>query len=173
MADRNTAAVFVLIRATADVINIHTVGRRAEIEMHVDIHIELTRHLEHSVNLAGRVAVGIGRGSDHPASLFEAFDHEFVGPWIVEQPLLWKDANFKVDRPGVVLDEWAHPLEAAQPDDRVDLQMGAHVRGALEDRLLQRTRGTRIDVLGRESLFCLGNLPDRFLEIAAVGGAAV
>jgi len=152
VADRNTAAVFVLIRATADVINIHTVGRRAEIEMH---------------------AVGIGRGSDHPASLFEAFDHEFVGPWIVEQPLLWKDANFKVDRPGVVLDEWAHPLEAAQPDDRVDLQMGAHVRGALEDRLLQRTRGTRIDVLGRESLFCLGNLPDRFLEIAAVGGAAV
>src|SRR5262249_38863775 len=113
------------------------------------------------------------RGSDHPASLFEAFDHEFVGPWIVEQSLLWKDADFKVDGPGIVLNERAHPLEAAQPDDRVDLQVGAHVRGALEDRLLQRARGTRMDILGCESFFCLGNLRDRFLDIATVGGKAV
>jgi hypothetical protein len=105
--------------------------------------------------------------------MFEAFDHELVGTGIVEQPLLRKDADFKVDGPGIVLNEWLHPLEAPQPDDRIDLQMRAHVGGALQDRLLQRARGTRMDILGCESLFCPGNFPDRFLEIAAVGRTAV
>src|SRR5262249_12950533 len=80
---------------------------------------------------------------------------------------------FQVDGPGIVLSERAHSLEAAQPDDRVDLQMGAHVCGALEDRLLQRALGTRMDMLGCESLFCLGNFRDRFLDIATIGGTAV
>ncbi len=162
-----------LIRATADVVHIHAVGRRAEIEMHVDIDSELMRHLEHSIDLAGRVGVGVGRRPDHSTAALQAFDHELVGTRIVEQPLLRKDADFKVDGPGIVLDERQHALEAAQPDDRIDLQMGAHVGGALEDRLLQRARGTRMDILGCESLFRLGNLRDRFFEIAAVGGTAV
>ena len=118
-------------RALADVIEIHAVGGRAEIEMHVDVDVELARHLEDAVDLAVRIAVGIGRGADHAAAAVERLDHQLVGAGIVEQPLLRKDADLEIDRPGVFLDQRQHAFEPAQPDAGIDLEMRAHVRRAV------------------------------------------
>ena len=46
--------------------------------------------------------------------------------------------------------------------------MGAHVRGALQDRLLQRAHGAGVDVLRRESGLGLGGLGNGLVEVALV-----
>ena len=173
MADGDTAPVLVLIGAAADVIHVHALGGRAEIEMHVDIGVELARHLEHAIDLAGRIGVGVRCCSHHATPAFETREHQLVGAGIVEQTLLREDADLEVDRPGIFLDERQDTFEAAQPDHRVHFQVGAHVRGALQDRLLEGAAGALVDVVRRESGLRLGHLADRLFKIAAIGGAAV
>ena len=155
-------------RAPADMIEVHAVGGRAEIEMHVDVDVVFARQLEDAVDLARRIGVDIGRAADHAAAAIERFDHQLVGAGIVEQPFLRKDADLKVDRPGIFLDQRQHALEAAQADAGIDFQMRAHMGRALQDRLLQRARRAGVDVLGREAGLGLGGFGDRFVKIALV-----
>src|SRR5262249_59212017 len=68
VTDGDAAAVTVLLGAPADVLQIHVVGGRAEVEVHVDVGVELARHGEHAVDLPARIAVGVGRGADHAAA---------------------------------------------------------------------------------------------------------
>ena len=130
--------------------------------------------LEHAVDLAVRIAVGIGRGADHRAAALERRDHQLVGAGIVEQALLREDADLDVDRPLVFVDQRQHAFEPAQADAGIDLELRAHVRRAVQDRLLERAHGAGVDILRRERLLRLGHLADRLLEVAsgdALGGA--
>jgi hypothetical protein len=63
---------------------------------------------------------------------------------------LRKDAELDVDRPFVLVDERLYSLETAQPDTRVDFDMGAHSSRAVRNAFLERSAGPGADVLDRE-----------------------
>ena len=52
----------------------------------------------------------------------------------------------------VSFDQRLHAFEAAQADLGIDLDMGAHARGAVADALLDRAGGALGDVLDREGV---------------------
>jgi hypothetical protein len=54
MADGNAAAIFMLFGLLADIEQIEVVRARREIEMHIDVDVELARHLEDTIDLAVR-----------------------------------------------------------------------------------------------------------------------
>ena len=136
--------------------------------MHVDVDVVVARQFEDAVDLARRIAVDIGRAADHAAAALEPLDQKFVGAGIVEQAFLRKHAKLQVDRPGIFLDQRQHAFEPAQADARIDLDMGAHVRGALQDRLLQRAHGAGVHVFRRESGLGLGSFGNGLVEVALV-----
>jgi hypothetical protein len=88
-------------------------------------------------------------------------------------PLLREDADLQVERPGVLSLQLRHGLEAAQTNARVDLDVGAHVHGAVEDRLLQSAAGAGDDVILGEGPLCARGLGDGFLQRAGDDTAAV
>ncbi len=55
----------------------------------------------------------------------------------------------------------------------IDFELSAHMRRAVEDRLLQRAAGATVDVLRREAALRLRDLRNRLVEIALFGAAAV
>ena len=168
VADRDTTAIFVLVGTTADMFKVHIVSGRTEIQMHVDVDVELAGHLEDAINLPRRITIGVRRAAYHAAAAFERLHHQLVRARIVEQALLREDADIKVDRPGIFLDQWHHTFEAAQPDAGIHFQVRAHMRRALKDRLFQRALRARIYIFRRERQLGLGSLRDRLLEVAQV-----
>ena len=157
----------------ADVVDVQLVVVGAEVEVHVDVHVELARHLEHPVNLPLRVGVRVGGGTDHPAPPLQTLHHELVGAGVVEQPFLREHADLEIDGPPVLVDERQDPLQAPQSDDRVHLEVGTHVGGAVAQALLEGPDRTFAAVLGGELLLDLRDLLDRFFEIAAPRLAAL
>ena len=136
--------------------------------MHVDVDVVVARQFKDAVDLARRIRVDIRRAADHPAAALKPLDQEFVGAGIVEQAFLREHAELQVDRPGVFLDERQHAFEPAQADARIDLDMGAHMGGALQDRLLQRAHRAGVNVFRRERGLGLGGFSDRFVEVALI-----
>ena len=66
-----------------------------------------------------------------------------------------------------------NPVEAPEPDHGVDLQMGPHVGGALQDALLQRLHRALAHVVGLEVPLGLRHLGDGLLQRSLDGLAAV
>ncbi len=97
-------------------------------------------------------------------ALLEALDQQRLGAGVVQQPLLGEDAHLEIDRPAVLRRQGQHAFQPAQADSRVHLHVRAHVRGSLQDRLLEGARGPRRDILRGEARFRRGHLRDRFLE---------
>jgi len=64
VADRDPAAIAVFLGLVADILDLHAVRHLGEIEMHVDVDVERVRDLEHAIDVAARIGVGIGRGAD-------------------------------------------------------------------------------------------------------------
>ena len=91
------------LRAATDLVEIHPRRIDVEIEMKVDIAVELPRNREDARDLPVRIAVGIGTAADEVCALFARRDEKLLGARIVEQSFLRKNADFDVDRPGVVL----------------------------------------------------------------------
>ena len=117
------------------------VRRVAKVEVHVDVDVERTRHLEDAVDLSARVGVGVWRRTHHTCAALQGFEHELVRPGIVQKTLLGKDTNIEVQGPLVGLNEGQDTLQAPQPDPRVDFEVGAHEGGAVQDALFQGARG--------------------------------
>ena len=159
------AAELELLGQLADQMNVHVLRRRAGIEMHVDIDAELARQLEHAADLSGMVGVVIRGGADHPDAALQRLDHQFVGARIVGQALLRHHADFEIDGPAVLVDQLLHALETAQADAGVHLDMGAHPRRAVRDRVFEGTAGALMHVLDRDSMLDRGD-PRHRLGIA-------
>ena len=140
MADGDAAAPFVFLGEIADQQRVEMLGRRAAVDMHVDVGIELARQLEDAMDLGGAVAVVAGRRSDDPRAVLQRLDHQLVGAGIVGQAFLRHDAELDVDRPLVLVDQRLDALEAAHPDLGIDFAMGAHAGGAVADALLDGGR---------------------------------
>jgi hypothetical protein len=69
-------------------------------------------------------------------------------------------------RRAVVFRELADAFQPSQFDARIDLNMRAHMSGALQDRFLERALATFVNVLGRELLLLPRRFPNGFLDIA-------
>ena len=178
MPDRDPAAIAAFVGLAADILGLHPLGALAEIEMHVDVDVVGDGDLEDAVDLAARVAVDVGRGTQHAGAAAQALEQQRLGAGVVQQALLREDADLDVDRPGVVARERRDAVEAAHADDRIDLDMGAHAHGAVADAALERAPATRIDVgLGEAVLGPRGfahGLGDRALGgLAAVEDAGL
>ena len=141
--------------------------------MEVDVEIEAASDLEDARDLSVRIAVGIGAAADQVGAGLAGRDQQLLGAGIVEQALLRKHADLQVDRPGVVPLQALNGCEAFQSDARIDLDMRAHARGALHDRLLQRAPAARVDIVLREGALGGGDLRDRLLQRALLAMAAI
>ena len=78
----------------------------------------------------------------------------------------------EIDRPGVIALQRLDGLETAQTDARIDLDMGAHPRGAGDNRALQHAGAARIDVLDGKIALHGGDRLDGLTDAAMVMAAA-
>src|SRR5262249_44813360 len=141
VADGDTAAVAVGIRLATDLVQVHPAGVEIEVEVEVDVDVKTPRDGENACDLLVRVRVGVGTAADQVGALFACCHQQLLGAGIVDETLLREGANLQIERPGVLALErgdGAKPLEA---DARVDLDVGAHVHGAVENGPLQRLAG--------------------------------
>ena len=145
--DRHASAQPVLLGQLAHQMDVHLVRRIAGIEMHVDVHIELARQIEHPMDLPGMIRIVVRRRADHLRAALQSLHQQRVGARIVGQPLLREHAHLDVDRPGVVAPQRLDRLEAAHLHAAVQFQMRAHPRRAVLDALLQRAAGAFVHVL--------------------------
>src|SRR6202035_4723187 len=76
VADGDPSAVFVLLGPPTDMPDIHVVAGGSEIEMHVDVDVELARHLEYTVDLAARIRIRVGCGTDRATTSLKRLDHQ-------------------------------------------------------------------------------------------------
>src|SRR5262249_23938813 len=97
----------------ADMLEVHAVGGRTEIEMQIDVDVVFAREFEDTIDLAGRITVDIRRTADRAAAAIERLHHQFVRAGIVEQSLLRKNADLAINRPGIFLDQRLYALNAA------------------------------------------------------------
>ena len=119
-----------------------------------------------------RIGVHIGTAADRLAAIAQGRDQELLGAGIVGQAFLRKHANGEIDGPGVIALQRLDRLKAAQADARVDLDMGAHPRGAGHDRALQHAGAALIDVLDGEIALHRGDRLDGLTDAAVVVAAA-
>src|SRR5215467_4869870 len=173
MADCNPSAILVLLGSAADVVEGHVVGVRPEVEVHVDVHIEFSRHLEDTIDLPVRIGIGVRCRTDRVAAALERLDHQFVGAWIIDEALLRKHTYLKIDGPGIIPYERLYAVEAAQSDTGIDLEVRAHVSGPVQDGFFERACRARPDVLWCEGGFCFCSFADRPFEIAARRAASI
>jgi hypothetical protein len=150
VADRHATFVVVPSRLLAYVCDIHPRYVEREVEVHVDGHVEVARDGEHAVDLAVRVAIDVRRRTRDARTALERCDHQLLGARIVGETFLGKYADVDVDCKGVLVHERCHAVEAAQADARIDFDVRAHVRRALQDRALERARAARVHVLRGE-----------------------
>ena len=173
MADSDAPAVTKTFGQFADIAEIECRRINAEIEMQIEIEVIDARELEHPIDLPTGIRVGVGCRADHTATLRQGSDHEFVGARFVEQAFLRKDADLNVDGPAVFLDQRTDALESTQADPGVDFELGPYVRSAVEDAAFQGTLAAGIDVCGSEAGLGPRHFPDRLVEIATLGSAAI
>ena len=150
MADRDAALVVAPLGLPADLVEMPPGRIEIEVEMQVDIDVELLRQIEDLFEMRVRIGVHVGTAADRFAAVAQRRDQQFLGAGIVGQAFLRKHADREIDRPGIVALQRLDRLEAAQADARIDLDMGAHPRGAVHDGALDHLGAARVDVLDRE-----------------------
>jgi hypothetical protein len=151
MADDDAPAAPVFLGELAHLVDVHTLGRGADVEVQIDVDIELARELEDAPDLRRAVAVVARRAADDARTAAQRLDQQLVGAGIVRQAFLWKDADLDVDRSVVLGDERCDRFVAAHADARVHLHLGAHARRAMQDALLERARRARAHVFDRHA----------------------
>ena len=141
--------------------------------MHVDVDAMRVGEFEDAADLGGGVGVEGGGGADETGATAQRFEEEGFGAGAVGEAFLGEDADFDVDGPGIVAREVLHGIQAAQADQGIDLDMGAHAGGAVFDAAFKGLTGAGEDVFGSETVFDGGNALHRHGVAALFGGAAV
>ncbi len=173
VTDGDAAAVAVGVGRAAHFVQMHPAGIEIEVEVEVDVEVEAAGDGEDARDVLVGVRVGVGAAADQIGAPGAGRHQQLLRARVVDQPLLREDADLQVERPGVLSLQLRHGLEAAQANARVDLDVGAHVHGAVEDRLLQRAAGAGDDVILGEGPLCARGLGDGFLQRAGDDSAAV
>ena len=140
--------------------------------MEIDVHVERLGEVEDACEMGVRVGVRVGTAADHLAAVAQRLDQKLLAAGIVGEAFLREDTERQVDRPGIVKLQRLHRLEAAQADARIDLDVGSHARGAVDDGTFEHLGAARVDVLDREILLHPGDGADRFRDAAVIMPAA-
>ena len=172
VADGDAALIVAALGLAADLVEMPPGGIEVEIEMQVDIDVEGLREIEQFFQMRRGIGVHIGTAADRLAAVAQGGDQQLLGAGIVGQAFLRKHAERQIDRPGVIALQRLDRLEAAQADARIDLDMGAHPRGAGHDRALQHPGAALIDILDGEIALHGGDRLDGLADAAMVVAAA-
>ncbi|MGY3507580.1 hypothetical protein ACVIQY_000555 [Bradyrhizobium sp. USDA 3051] len=156
----------------ADLVEVPPGGIEIEIEMEIDVQVERLGEVEDACEMGVRVGVRVGAAADHLPTIAQRLDQKLLAAGIVGEAFLRKDTERQVDRPGIVTLQRLHRLEAAQSDAGIDLDVGSHARGAVDDSTFEYPGAARVDVLDRETLLHLGDGADRFGDAAVIMPAA-
>src|SRR5689334_10137202 len=89
-------------RVPAHFVKMHPGRIDIEIEVKIDIEIEVARDPENAPDMCLWLRIGVRATADQIGAGATGFDQKLVRSRIVEQALLRKDANLKVDRPGII-----------------------------------------------------------------------
>ncbi len=173
MADGHPAAPAKFLGLAADIFDLHALRGLGEIEVHVDFGVEIARDGKNPIDLAARIGVEIRHGADRPRAAAQALDQQFFGAGIVGEPLLRENAQFDVDRPGVIARELVDRFEPDHSNSRIKLDMGTHAHRALRDAAFQGPPAPRIDVFDGEAALGGRGFPDGFGDGAFLDAAAV
>src|SRR6267142_7118755 len=172
MPDRDTSLIIAPLGLPQDLVEVPPGRIEIEIQVKIDIDIEGLREIEQFFQLRHRIAVHVRATADQVAAIAQGGDQKFLGAGIVGEPFLWEDADRKIDRPGVVAPERLDRLEATQPDARIDLDMGPHPRGAVNDGALEHAGAAGIDILHREVALHAGDGANGLIDAAVIMPAA-
>ena len=168
MPDRDTALIIAALGLPQHLIEVPPRRIEIEIQVQIDIDVEGLRKIEQLFELRHRVGVHVRTTADQIAAIAQGGDQKLLGAVIVGEPLLRKDADRKIDRPGVVALEHLDRLNAAQSDARIDLDMGPHPRGAVNDGALEHAGAAGIDVLDREVALHAGDGANGLIDAAVI-----
>jgi hypothetical protein len=80
----------------------HPGGIEVEVEMEIDVDVEPLGDREDALGLPVGIGVEVGSAADQFGAALAGGHEELLGAGIVDQPLLRKDADLQVDRPGVI-----------------------------------------------------------------------
>src|SRR5262249_45644298 len=152
VADVDAATVSIFVGELDHAVDVHRLGRVAEVEMQVDVEVVGAGELENATDLPHVVGVVTGRAADcgDMTAALDCLDEESLGTLDARHALLQEDADLEIDGPAIVPRERLDGLETDQAAAGVDLDVIAHPRRALKDRGLERRLGSRIDVLDGE-----------------------
>src|SRR6266478_296389 len=172
MPDRDTALIIAALGLPQHLIEVPPGWIEIEIQVQIDIDIEGLREIEQLFELRHRIGVHVRATADQIAAIAQGGDQKLLGTGIVGEPFLREDADRKIDRPGVVALEHLDRLKAAQSDARIDLNMGPHPRGAVNDGALEHAGAAGIDVLDREVALDGGDGANGLIDAAVIMPAA-
>ena len=119
-----------------------------------------------SLELLVRIGVGVGTAADQVGAVAKGCDQQFLGAGIVGQAFLREGADDEVQRPGIIALQRLDRLETAQADARIDFDMRAHPRGAVDHRALDHPLAALVDVLDGEFALHRGDRLDGLAEAA-------
>ncbi len=119
-----------------------------------------------------RVAVGVGAAAQQVGAGLQRLTQQGLGTRVVQHALLRKYADLQTDRPGVVGLQALYRAQPGQADLRIDLDVRAHVRGALHDGLFQYLGAALVNVVFTETGLGLPGLLYRFGQGAVLQAAA-
>ena len=149
MADHDAAAAPIPVGQLTHQVDVHRVGRIADVEVDIEIDVEFAREREDAPDLPRLVSVVTRRAAEHPCAAPQAFDQQFIRAGKADQPFLREHADLDLDRPLVVCDQRLDGFEAAHADGRINLDLRAHPRRAMQDALLEGRGGPRTHILDR------------------------
>src|SRR6516162_8125567 len=152
MADHDPSATLELLRKLAHEVDVHGIGGRTNVEMDIDVDVELASELENAPDLTCRIGIVARSAPDHGGAAFQAFYQQLIGPGIIGEPFLRKDADLDVDCPLVIGNQRLHPFEAAHANGGIDFDLRTHAGSTVLDAVLQSALGARAHVLDRHAL---------------------
>src|SRR5215471_2076684 len=147
MTDGNPTAAPILLGQIADQMDVHRLGRVADIEVDINIDVEFTREFKDSPDLAGMVGVISWRAADRLGPALQRLDQQLIGPRVIGKPVLGKGADLDIDCPFIVCNYGLYALESAQADSGVDFDLGAHPRRTVKDALNEGVLGSGAHIL--------------------------
>ena len=153
MANGDATAEPNALRQIGHEMGVETRGIVAGIDVHIDIDVESPCKLEDPVDLSRVIDVVVGRCADHMCAHLQSLDEGGIGGGRRRQTFLREDADFEIDRPGIVLGQHLQRLDALYADGCIDLGVGAYARRSVLDAAFERRLSARIDVFDRERRF--------------------
>src|SRR5260370_10626339 len=137
--------------------------------MEIDVEVVSPREVEDAGDLLHVVAVvaGCTANGRNVISTLDRLDQQSLGAGYAGHAFLEENTDLEIDGPSVIPGQRLDGLEPDEAAARIDLDVRAHPRRALEDRGLQRRLRASVDVLEGEMTLRLLDPLDGVGDVAA------